>query len=83
MPDTFDLGACLMLPLEPSVEGLLLKTIDHQMIHIKTREVEGLFFNWPLNDSEGYILELKDGRRLLMKKDSARIGTPGKLEPVS
>ena len=42
-----------------------------------------MYFNWRVNDSEGYILQLTDGRRLVLGPETAQIGTPGNLQPVS
>jgi hypothetical protein len=72
-----------MLPLELNTSGLLLRLVDHTIVHVKISEIDGMFFNWPVNDSEGYILQLSDGRRIVLHRDNARIGTPGNLEPAA
>jgi hypothetical protein len=72
-----------MMPIEPSSPSLLLRLVDHTIANVKMADINGMYFNWPVNDSEGYILQLSDGRRVVLTKDNARIGIPGDLEPAA
>ena len=82
VPDTQNLHPGLLLPIESKLP-LLLKKIDHTILSVDLKDVDGVQFNWPVNDSEGYLIQKIDGSRLLLKKEKAFVPCDGGLEPCS